>query len=250
MENSNGICVYCNKIIPGNALFCSNPECNCMQILVPTAIGKQREANVRSFNELIDVATQNGYQGMEAYNKARKAGMNPVVVAVICLLAGVVLTQWNQISNRVTETTAWKLAQSQNTSSASDGDGHSIEIYEAGSSADDSAGESADSYITIYDEDSSADSSQLSTTDGYIIADSNSRYLDESDIQGLSSSDIQLIINEIYARHGRAFKSEELQAYFSAKSWYTCVEGKTDEQIYSEFNEYEKANVEFLNKHR
>lgn len=36
----------------------------------------------------------------------------------------------------------------------------------------------------------------------------------------LSADQLRLAINEIYARHGRMFKDQELQAYFNGKSWY------------------------------
>ena len=58
-----------------------------------------------------------------------------------------------------------------------------------------------------------------------------------------------MIINEIYARHGREFQSQDNIDYFSAKNWYEPVSGKSDEEIVSEFNEYEKANVELLCKY-
>lgn len=80
----------------------------------------------------------------------------------------------------------------------------------------------------------------------YLIPDSADRYLEVSDIEGYSRDEIQMIINELYARHGREFKKQENIDYFSAQDWYKPVSGKTDEAIVSEFNEFEKANVELL----
>ncbi len=82
--------------------------------------------------------------------------------------------------------------------------------------------------------------------DSYYFAGSDTRYLSENDIAGYSREEIQLIVNEIYARHGRVFRQESNEAFFWSKSWYMPVEGKSDEQIVSEFNAYEKANVDFL----
>lgn len=42
-------------------------------------------------------------------------------------------------------------------------------------------------------------------------------YLETSDIEGYSHDEIQLIINEIYARHGREFHTQENIDYFSAQ---------------------------------
>ena len=38
--------------------------------------------------------------------------------------------------------------------------------------------------------------------------------------------------------------------YFNAQDWYDPVSGKTDEEIVSEFNEFEKANMELLCEYR
>lgn len=83
----------------------------------------------------------------------------------------------------------------------------------------------------------------------YLMPDSAERYLEASDIDSYSHDEIQLIINEIYARHGREFQSQDNIDYFGAQDWYEPVSGKSDEEIVSEFNEYEKANVEFLCKY-
>ena len=83
----------------------------------------------------------------------------------------------------------------------------------------------------------------------YILPDSSERYLDSEDIFHYSKDEIQLIINEIYARHGREFHSQNNIEYFSGLDWYTPISGKTDEDIVKEFNSYEKANVDFLSEY-
>lgn len=55
----------------------------------------------------------------------------------------------------------------------------------------------------------------------YIIRDSDVRYLTSADLKELSAEDIRIARNEIFARHGRIFESQELQEYFETKSWYT-----------------------------
>ena len=81
----------------------------------------------------------------------------------------------------------------------------------------------------------------------YILPDSNSRYLTESDIQYLSIREINYAKNEIYARHGRRFQSQELQNYFNSKSWYRGTIEPSDFQQ-SVLNDYEKKNAELLSK--
>ena len=84
------------------------------------------------------------------------------------------------------------------------------------------------------------------TQEDYIIADSDSRYLSVEEVESFDEEKVQMVINEIYARHGRVFKTQEVAVYFQGKSWYNPDDSKTDEQIVSEFNEYEKANVDLL----
>lgn len=81
----------------------------------------------------------------------------------------------------------------------------------------------------------------------YILPDINSRYLTESDIQYLSIREINYAKNEIYARHGRRFQSQELQNYFNSKSWYRGTIEPSDFQQ-SVLNDYEKKNAELLSK--
>lgn len=89
-------------------------------------------------------------------------------------------------------------------------------------------------------------SEENATSATYLMPDSAERYLEASDIEGYSHDEIQLIINEIYARHGREFHTQENIAYFSAQDWYEPISGKTDEAIISEFNDFEKVNVDLL----
>ena len=92
-----------------------------------------------------------------------------------------------------------------------------------------------------------ADENEVEAT--YLMSDSAERYLEASDIEHYSRDEVQLMINEIYARHGREFHSQENMEYFSARDWYKPVSGKSDEEIVSEFNECEKANVELLSQY-
>ena len=55
----------------------------------------------------------------------------------------------------------------------------------------------------------------------------------------------QMVINEIYARHGYIFKSKELQEFFEERSWYNPVTNDMS-QIDNELNDIEKYNISFL----
>ncbi|RKJ51753.1 YARHG domain-containing protein [bacterium 1XD42-54] len=81
----------------------------------------------------------------------------------------------------------------------------------------------------------------------YIIPDSDSRYLNNEDVAGMSLQVINYAKNEIYARRGRLFQSQELQKYFDEQSWYIGII-KPEEFSDRVFNSFEKTNAEFLSK--
>ena len=82
----------------------------------------------------------------------------------------------------------------------------------------------------------------------YIIPESNKRLLTEEDLEGLSSAQLRLARNEIFARHGRIFGSSDLQEYFESKPWY---KGTADSEEFQDsvLSETESKNVEFILAH-
>lgn len=94
----------------------------------------------------------------------------------------------------------------------------------------------------------SQSSSNTSTNNngGFIFPNSDSSYLSNAQVSALSDDDLQLAINEIYARRGRIFKDAGLNAYFNSQSWY---EGKYTAEEFEKnvkFNTYEQKNLQLL----
>lgn len=82
-------------------------------------------------------------------------------------------------------------------------------------------------------------------TGDYILPNSSSTYLTRADLSGLTQEQLRLARNEIYARHGRKFKTKELQDYFNSKSWYTgTIESNAFKDDY--LNMYEKENIKLI----
>ena len=73
----------------------------------------------------------------------------------------------------------------------------------------------------------------------------SSRVLTEKDIAGLSKEELRIIRNEIYARHGYIFKTDDMKAHFSKQSWYKA--SKAD--VSAELSSIENQNVQFLKAH-
>ena len=83
------------------------------------------------------------------------------------------------------------------------------------------------------------------TYGGYMIPQSSSRRLTYADIAGLSSWQLMIARNEIYARHGRRFNDADIQAYFNAQSWYS---GTVDAENFdtSWLSSVEIYNIDFI----
>ena len=81
----------------------------------------------------------------------------------------------------------------------------------------------------------------------YILSQSSERLLADSDVNGMSYEELQMAINEIYARHGRKFSSQSVQNYFDGQSWY---QGTVEPDDFSDsvFSQIEGQNVLFLLK--
>jgi len=75
----------------------------------------------------------------------------------------------------------------------------------------------------------------------YFLPASDKKVMSEEDVANLTKDQLRLARNEIYARHGYVFKSEDLQTYFSSKSWYL-----PDQSFDGSLNEIEKENVNFI----
>ncbi len=81
--------------------------------------------------------------------------------------------------------------------------------------------------------------------EGCIFPDSNERYIRESELSGLSSWEIRVARNEIYARRGRTFDDDELQDHFEQFDWY---HGTTSPDSFNDgvLNDYERTNAEMI----
>lgn len=102
------------------------------------------------------------------------------------------------------------------------------------------------------DADEDIEDDDTAIDDTYIFPNSDTEYLTKSDLSGMSKSEINLAKNELYARHGRKFKSKELQEYFESKDWYVPKYSpkqwdKKGDSFF--FNKYEIKNRDLLKKY-
>ncbi len=79
-----------------------------------------------------------------------------------------------------------------------------------------------------------------------ILFPSDTKLITRDDLEGKTRSQVSMLINEIYARHGYIFgKGGETQTYFNSQKWYTPV---TDDasKVTPLFNATENANIKTL----
>ena len=96
--------------------------------------------------------------------------------------------------------------------------------------------------------DSTKETSRAHEVSGYIFYDSDTRYLTDEDLRGLSSWELKIARNEIYARRGRLFNDSSLQNYFDSCSWYN---GYISPNSFNEnsLNKIEQYNVKLIKKY-
>ena len=78
------------------------------------------------------------------------------------------------------------------------------------------------------------------------------RLLTEADLQGKSKQELDIMRNEIYAHHGRAFDRPDLQQYFGQFNWYRPIYSPRDFDAYYEDNlltGIQQWNADFLLRH-
>ena len=106
--------------------------------------------------------------------------------------------------------------------------------------SDDTWDDSADDDEDIWDDEEEGD---------YILPYSDTRKLKKSDLRDLTKQELRLARNEIYARHGRLFDSEDLQDYFDEKDWYDGYIDPEDFVDSEELNRIERYNAKFILKY-
>ena len=81
-----------------------------------------------------------------------------------------------------------------------------------------------------------------SREDDYILPEAQNHIYTQEELSDLTREELRIARNEIYARHGRKFKSDDLNSYFSGKSWYRpSVDGDAFDD--SVLNESETGNL-------
>ena len=78
-----------------------------------------------------------------------------------------------------------------------------------------------------------------------MFPEGSQRYLSYADIEYLSSRDLKIMRNEIFARHGYIFKTSDMIQHFSSQSWYRAL----NNDVTAYLSKIEKENVNFIKQY-
>jgi hypothetical protein len=99
---------------------------------------------------------------------------------------------------------------------------------------------------TFLPDDQPDTETEMVSNDGGYYHITSSRLLTEEDIKGFSKSDLKIMRNEIFARHGYIFRDPMLQEYFSQMPWYTPQQADISQIALSSV---EENNVLFIKRY-
>jgi hypothetical protein len=194
-----------------------------------------------------DVQTGRGFVWKDQYTYI--AIIAAIVLAAIIGLVVKYVKANNQPSTSITREAAMNDSDKDDGAGEDDGDYYDTETE---------TGDEEDDYVNDdYDDDEDDDDDYLDEEDEedweseYIFPYSDSEYLTEDDLEGLSAWQLRIGRNEIMARHGRRFNDESLQEYFDSCSWYegTREPEEFDSQYDSLLNKYEKKNASLIKEY-
>lgn len=81
----------------------------------------------------------------------------------------------------------------------------------------------------------------------YVLPESGSRYYSTSELERMSLWELYLARNEIFARHGRGFKNQDLVEYFATRHWYRQLYTPEEfDTMSTPLNDYELKNVDAM----
>lgn len=86
----------------------------------------------------------------------------------------------------------------------------------------------------------------VNKSSAYVLPGSDSRYYSTSELNDLSNYELYLARNEIFARHGREFKNQDLRDYFGSMSWYVPKYSGDEFDSMDLLNDYEKKNADTM----
>lgn len=208
---------YCNKCgtaLPDNADFC--PNCG-------TAVpGRAQPISVQRGKNSIAIA-------------AIAAVTVVLVVSIVCFTFFYQSRQEAQLAALAEQQPQAEVQTESDTDSQTDNETDAENTAPAASITN---------HYYYYGEDAARDNDYYTevTESGYLWP-TDTEYISNSDLRGMSQDTVAAIRNEIYARHGYAFTTTRWQNYFASKTWYNRDSSCTDATIRARLSSIERANI-------
>lgn len=123
--------------------------------------------------------------------------------------------------------------------------GNKISHNEINSISEETNARSDYSNSNTYQDDNNQTIANTEEQNLFVYPESSSRILTETDLEGLTSRELKIMRNEIFARYGYIFKTKEMISYFSQKTWYKARYDDVSDFL----TPVEKKNIEFIKMH-
>lgn len=176
--------------------------------------------------------------GQEKKKKSKKPLIVAVVAAVVVLIAVIVLVVVFVFGNSKQETQDSGAEPIRGYTSVQEME--NAKVSQNDNTNSDQTGQNKQSGSTGKSDDA------INSPNGYILSESDTRYYSESELNALTDYELYLARNEIYARHGREFKNQDLQNYFKNKDWYTGRYSPDSFDSIVTLNDFEKKNADAM----
>ncbi|MGM9554227.1 MAG: YARHG domain-containing protein [Faecousia sp.] len=245
-------CKRCGAQLPADGLFCTN--CGTRNETQGEKRHREQVATSKLVREQFIAPTPPDDHKNDKSNRGLTVALLSVLLAifVICIALLVVLLnhRTDKTDTGVTaENTVQTDAETEKTSAPTEPETEHTTEPETEQTTEPETEQTTEPETTEALQSSSGGFGEYVYDGDYLIIGSDSRYITEDDISWMTERDMQMAINEIYARNGRRFNSPEIRAYFESKSWYhgSILPDDFTEGI---LNEYERANIAFLLEHQ
>ena len=78
-----------------------------------------------------------------------------------------------------------------------------------------------------------------------VIFNTDEEYITREFLDGLTRDETYMVLNEIYARHGKIFSTRDIQDYFESQYWYEPVT-RSSEETRAAMTDIESENLQFI----
>jgi serine/threonine protein kinase len=206
--------------------------------------------------DFIDDEDEEGYK--KPYRKLIVGGL--IALAVIAAVIALLITKpWssNKSNDTVEEQVTEKVTSESDTAATSDKTGNATSDPDPDEPAANTEQDKPDDAVAeddIIDVDDDAERLKEDLESGSELLENyeparayglDTETVKESELDSMSRLETYMLLNEIYARHGKIFPDEEIQRYFDKQEWYVPVTASSEEVI-REFNDIEIRNLNLI----